>query len=43
MISKDGEYFVPNLDYCKGCGVCAKECPRQAIVMKPEEEFNEDE
>ncbi len=23
-------------DYCKGCGVCAEECPRQAIVMEEE-------
>ncbi len=22
-----------NLDYCKGCGVCASECPRAAIEM----------
>ncbi len=22
-----------NLEYCKGCGVCAAECPRKAIIM----------
>ena len=22
-----------NLEYCKGCGVCAEECPRKAISM----------
>ena len=22
-----------NLDYCKGCGVCAEECPAKAISM----------
>ncbi|GAB4308728.1 MAG: 4Fe-4S binding protein [Promethearchaeota archaeon] len=23
-------------DHCKGCGICAEECPHQAIVMVPE-------
>lgn len=23
-------------DYCKGCGICAQECPRGAIIMKKE-------
>lgn len=27
-----------NLDYCKGCGICARECWRQAITMVQEEE-----
>jgi len=22
-----------NLDYCKGCGICAVECPKKAIEM----------
>lgn len=22
-----------NYDYCKGCGICAKECPKQGIQM----------
>ncbi len=26
-----------NLDYCKGCGICAHECPRQAIKMMEEQ------
>ena len=26
-------------DYCKGCGICAEECPRGAIAMRPEVEF----
>jgi 2-oxoacid:acceptor oxidoreductase delta subunit (pyruvate/2-ketoisovalerate family) len=29
--------FQFNLDYCKGCGVCAAECPCGAIKMVPEE------
>jgi 2-oxoacid:acceptor oxidoreductase delta subunit (pyruvate/2-ketoisovalerate family) len=28
--------FTIDLDYCKGCGVCAAECPRGAIVMTKE-------
>lgn len=33
----EGGYYRPNLDYCKGCGICAKECPAQAIKMMAEE------
>jgi len=29
--------FAFNYDYCKGCGVCAQECPCGAIAMVPEE------
>ncbi len=25
-------------DYCKGCGICAKECPVSAIEMIPEKD-----
>ncbi len=28
--------FVPNMYYCKGCGICAKECPRKAVTMVEE-------
>ena len=27
---------VIDLTYCKGCGICAEECPAGAIVMVPE-------
>ena len=30
-------YFHPDLVYCKGCGICAHECPAYAIRMVPEE------
>lgn len=27
-----------DLEYCKGCGICAAVCPSQAIEMHPEQE-----
>jgi NADPH-dependent glutamate synthase beta subunit-like oxidoreductase len=32
-----GKRFLFNFDYCKGCGMCATECPCGAIKMVPEE------
>ena len=32
-----GNRFQINLDYCKGCGICAAECPCGAIEMVAEE------
>ncbi|MCK6424231.1 MAG: NAD(P)-binding protein [Burkholderiaceae bacterium] len=32
-----GQRFAINLDYCKGCGICAAECPCGAIEMVAEE------
>jgi pyruvate ferredoxin oxidoreductase delta subunit len=29
-------YFQANLDYCKGCGICAHECWPRAIAMVEE-------
>lgn len=29
---------VFDLDYCKGCGICALECPAKAIDMIPEKD-----
>ncbi len=31
-----GNRYKFNYDYCKGCGVCATECPCGAIRMEPE-------
>ena len=32
----EGQYEI-DYDYCKGCGLCAAECPCGAIEMRPEE------
>jgi pyruvate ferredoxin oxidoreductase delta subunit len=34
---EDG-FFDWNAYYCKGCGICAQECPKEAIQMIAEEE-----
>ncbi len=31
-----GKRFAFDYDYCKGCGICAQECPAAAIMMVPE-------
>ncbi len=36
ILVQDGRVLGINLDYCKGCGICAKECPQQAITMVEE-------
>jgi pyruvate ferredoxin oxidoreductase delta subunit len=35
-VFKDGKMTGIDLDYCKGCGICADTCPFGAIEMKPE-------
>lgn len=32
----DGSGFAVNWDYCKGCGACVQECPREALVLEEE-------
>jgi len=36
-----GNFGGFDLDYCKGCGICAEECPFKAIEMKEEKEFED--
>ncbi|NTW41461.1 MAG: 4Fe-4S binding protein, partial [Cellulomonadaceae bacterium] len=31
-----GLRFEIDYDYCKGCGICAAECPCGSILMVPE-------
>ena len=30
-------YFQANMYWCKGCGICSKECPTRVITMVNEE------
>ena len=36
-LTAPGERYEIDLDYCKGCGICAEECPCGAIEMVPEQ------
>ncbi|MFN7181469.1 MAG: FAD-dependent oxidoreductase [Planctomycetota bacterium] len=33
-ISFDGTKYIVNYEYCKGCGVCVEECPRNALHLR---------
>ena len=33
---EDGKVTGVDLAHCKGCGICARECPREAITMVEE-------
>jgi len=32
-VRRDGDGYVVLTDYCKGCGVCVKECPTGSMIM----------
>jgi NADPH-dependent glutamate synthase beta subunit-like oxidoreductase len=36
-LGNPGEPYAIDYDFCKGCGICAVECPCGAIEMQPEE------
>ncbi|HRV77826.1 MAG TPA: 4Fe-4S binding protein [Thauera sp.] len=35
-VEEHAAWFDFNLKTCKGCGICAHECPQRAIIMVPE-------
>ena len=35
-VQKEGDPLDFDWNYCKGCGICANECPKQALTMVPE-------
>ena len=45
VLAKNGKIVGTDLVHCKGCGICAKECPPKvtAIVMKLESDMKEGE
>jgi Pyruvate/2-oxoacid:ferredoxin oxidoreductase delta subunit len=36
VVKLPGGGYRFDLDYCKGCGICAEECPTGRIGMVPE-------
>ena len=36
IVCRDGRMSGIKLTHCKGCGLCAKVCPKKAITMKEE-------
>ena len=38
ILVENGKMKGIKLSHCKGCGICARQCPKQAIVMVEEGE-----
>ncbi len=36
MLQNERAVVEVDLDHCKGCGICAKECPQEAITIVEE-------
>ena len=39
ILTSDGKLTGVDHSHCKGCGICAEECPVKAIKMVDEKEF----
>jgi len=37
VVVKNGRVVDFDMEYCKGCGICVKVCPHEALEMKEEE------
>lgn len=42
IMTDDGKIEGIDLAHCKGCGICAHECPRDAITMVNEADVKEE-
>jgi pyruvate ferredoxin oxidoreductase delta subunit len=42
ILDKKGARGTVDYDYCKGCGICAHECPVKCIDMADESQFSEE-
>jgi len=38
-LAADSKELVVNVDWCKGCGICAAFCPRKVLEIKHEKVF----
>ena len=43
FIVKEGEIIGIDYDFCKGCGICANQCPSNALEMINEDESDVDD
>jgi len=43
ILVKEEKMVGVDYDHCKGCGICAHECPTGALEMKPEYLFREED
>ncbi|WP_456455956.1 pyruvate synthase subunit PorD [Thermovibrio sp.] len=43
ILVKEEKMVGIDYDHCKGCGICAHECPTKALEMKPEYLFREED